>query len=232
MIKVAVIYTATTPELIDLVEKELKRSIPEAQLLTYQDETILAEVRQADYVTSVAAARLVTLFMEAVKAGADVIYNCCSSVGEVADSMGEFGRFCGVPVVRIDEEMCRDAARRARRIGVMATVTTTLEPTKRTILRTASEIGRQVELVDVLIEGAFGRNREQMSDLMAKKAVEVGDKVDALLLAQGSMACCEAAVAAAVGLPVFSSPRYGALAVRHALEWKGLINKSENGVSI
>ena len=56
--------------------------------------------------------------------------NLCSSVGEVADSAQDVAKYIGVPIVRVDEEMCREAVRKGQRIGVMATLPTTLEPTK------------------------------------------------------------------------------------------------------
>ena len=86
---------------------------------------ILAEVREHGYVTASAAARLVGMYMQAVSDGADAILNCCSSVGEVADAAQNIGRYTGIPIVRIDEEMCREAARLGKRVGVLATLPTT-----------------------------------------------------------------------------------------------------------
>lgn len=47
------------------------------------------------------------MFMKAVLDGADAILNICSSVGEVADAAQDIGKYTGIPIVRIDEEMCR-----------------------------------------------------------------------------------------------------------------------------
>ena len=55
--------------------------------------------------------------MQAVSDGADAVLNCCSSVGEVADSAQDIGRYTGIPIVRIDEEMCREAARLGKRVA-------------------------------------------------------------------------------------------------------------------
>ena len=44
-------------------------------------------VRDAGHVTPRAAAELISMYMDAVKQGADVILNICSSVGEVADGV-------------------------------------------------------------------------------------------------------------------------------------------------
>ena len=221
--KAALIYTGTTPELTELVEREVRDRIgPEAELISLADPTILAEAREAGHVTPGAAARLYAMFTEAVRRGADAILNICSSVGEAADAFQPAARYLGVPLVRIDEEMCREAARLGRRIGVMATLPTTLIPTRGTILRTAREIGKQVELVDGLVN-AFNLDPDQFRALLTEEAKRMADRVDVIVLAQGSMAYVERDLAEATGLPVLSSPRFGAAELRRALQMKGLI---------
>ena len=109
--KLGIVYTSTTPELIECVNEEIRKNLGDApEILNYQDPSILAEVREHGYVTAGAAARLVGMYMQAVSDGADAVLNCCSSVGEVADSAQDIGRYTGIPIVRIDEEMCREAA--------------------------------------------------------------------------------------------------------------------------
>lgn len=222
--KVALVYTSTTPELIDLLEKEVKKELPkDVEILSYQDPSILADVREAGFVTSKPAARLVSMFMKAVSDGADSILNVCSSVGEVADAVQDIGRYIGIPIVRIDEEMCREAVRNGKRIGVMATLPTTLEPTKNTIKRVAREMNKPVELIDCLVDGAFGLDQEQFKVLMTKYAGEIADKVDVILFAQGSMAYCEEYIHNKYEKLVVSSPRFGAVELRKSLEKKGLL---------
>ena len=222
--KVALVYTSTTPELIELVEKEVGEVLPkETEVISYQDPSILAEVRDAGYVTAPPAARLVGMYMEAVCAGADAILNLCSSVGEVADAAQDIARYTGIPIVRVDEEMCREAVRQGKRIGVMATLPTTLNPTKNTILRVAREMNKHVELVDALVDGAFGLDQEQFKALMSEYAEKIADQVDVILFAQGSMAYCEEYIHEKYGKTVLSSPRFGAAALKEALVKKGLL---------
>lgn len=223
MIKIATVYTATTPELTAMVADELKKAVGPAECLHYEDPSILAEARENGFITAAAAARLVGMFAKAIGDGADVILNTCSSVGEVADSLQGFARYCGVPIVRIDEEMCREAVRTGKRIGVMATVFTTMQPTMNTVLRVAREAKRTVRLTEALLDGAFGLSQEEFRARMVTKAKEIAGGVDCILFAQGSMAYCERVVAEETGLPVFSSPRFGAPAVRDALRMKGLL---------
>ncbi len=224
--KVGLIYTGTTPELIEDVEREVRAQIGnEVELFTLADPTIIADVRDAGYVTTAPAARLIGMFMEAAEAGCDAVLNICSSVGEVADSVQTTAKYLGMPIVRIDEDMCRQAAHLGKRIGVMATLKTTLEPTKNTIMRMAREDNIHVELVDCLVDGAFGLDQDQFRERMAECAAQIADKVDVIVFAQGSMAYCEKYIADKFGKIVLSSPRFGAAALKEALVKKGLIEK-------
>ncbi len=222
MSKIGLVYTSTTPELIQLVEKEVYDCLGRnVELMTYTDPSILAETREHGFVTGPAACRLITMFLKAAQDGADAVLNICSSVGEAADSAQDVARYIGVPIVRIDEEMCRDAVRKGARIGVLATLPTTLEPTKNTIRRVAREMGRQVTLVDGLAD-AFGLDQDQFKDLLVKTAMELKDQVDVILMCQGSMAYCETLIREKTGRPTLSSPRYGAAALAEALKAKGV----------
>lgn len=222
--KVGLVYTSTTPELIELVEEEVKKQLGEdVELYSIQDPSILADTRDAGYVTTNAAARLITMYMQAAQEGCDAIINLCSSVGEVADSAQDVANYIGVPIVRVDEEMCRDAVRSGTRVGVMATLPTTLEPTKNTIKRMSRECGKHVELVDCLVEGAFGLNQEEFKQRMADSAKQIADKVDVIVFAQGSMAYCEEYIENLLGVKVVSSPRFGAKELKKALIKKGCI---------
>ena len=222
--KVALVYTSTTPELIDMVEREVRENIgQDAEIISLQDPSILAQVREAGYVTPAPAARLIGMYMDAIGQGADAVLNVCSSVGEVADSVQTAAAYIGVPIVRIDEDMCREAVRLGSRIGVLATLPTTLEPTKGTINRVARAMGRHVTLVDGLIDGAFGLDQAQFRRLLLEAAGKIIDQVDVIVLAQGSMAYVEKDITAAYGKPTLSSPRFGAIALKKALAEKGLL---------
>ena len=64
--KVGLIYTSTTPELIELVEREVKKQLGEdVELYSIQDPSILADVREAGYVTTAPGARLISMYMKA-----------------------------------------------------------------------------------------------------------------------------------------------------------------------
>ena len=222
--KVGLVYTSTTPELIADIESEVHKQMGEdVEIISFQDPSILSDVRDTGYVTAAPAARLVSMYMKAVQEGAEAILNTCSSVGEVADAVQGVADYIGIPIVRIDEEMCREAVRRGIRIGVMATLKTTLEPTKNTVRRVSRELGKHVELVDCLIDGAFGLDQDQFKQRLSAAAEEIIDKVDIIVLAQGSMAYASDYLENRYGKAFLGSPVFGAAALRKALERKGLI---------
>lgn len=222
--KVGLIYTSTTPELIADVEREVRAQLgEEAELYSLQDPSILADVRDAGYVTTAPAARLIGMYMKAAQEGCDAVLNLCSSVGEVADAAQDIARYIGMPIVRVDEDMCREAVRLGARIGVMATLPTTLEPTRNTVKRVAREMNRKVSLVDCLVDGAFGLDQVQFKARLTESAATIIDQVDVIVLAQGSMAYAGAEMTEKFGKPILGSPSFGAAALKKALEVKGVI---------
>lgn len=114
----------------------------------------------------------------------------CSSIGGLAE---EGRALVNIPVFRIDEPMAGLAAGYTR-VGVAATLQSTIHPTTALIRRKAEEAGRAETLVlnSLVIENAgslLAEGREAEYDRM------VGDKLKALLdenevvvLAQASMA--------------------------------------------
>lgn len=219
-IKIAAVYTGMPTSLVDLVEGEARHALEGATVtfLSLSDPSIIADANKFGCVTTDAARKLFRMYLQGVQAGADIVYNICSSVGDVADAAQAAFAAMGLPLVRIDEEMAREAIRTGRRIGVLATLQSTLQPTKRLILRCAREMGVEVELVDALADGAFGLSANELINVLKKKASDIVEQVDCILFAQGSMASCERAIAEATEKPVLSSPRFGALALKRAAE--------------
>ena len=56
--KAALVYTGSTPELVETLEGEIRKNLGDVELISFKDPSILAEVREAGYVTPTAAARL------------------------------------------------------------------------------------------------------------------------------------------------------------------------------
>jgi len=217
-LKIAAIYTSTTPELVESVNTELHTRFTgqDIEILSYQNPQILATAREYGHVTPWCAAALVDLYEQARRDGADILFNLCSSVGDVAKLCKPLYEIMGLAFIRVDEAMARDTVHRYERIGIIATLPTTMAPTKRLIEQCALEEGRKITVCEALADGAFGLNQQQFKEKLIETGAGVKDRVQALVFAQGSMAYAKADVSAALNLPVFASVPYGAAAVYEA----------------
>ena len=217
MIKVVAVHTAMA--LVEPLTKIFREYLPEVKLNHIADDSLIQEVIANGEVTPAVRRRLLSHYVAAADAGADVVFNTCSSVGDVAD----FGNiYAGVPVFRIDRPMAVKAVAEAGRIGVISTLSTTLDPTCRLLEGEASKAGRQVTLVEGLADGAFAAGQsgdgETHDRLIAEAARRIADQVDLFVLAQGSMARMEQRLAQMTGKPVLSSPVLGVKGLRYFLE--------------
>ncbi len=189
---------------------------PQAQVRHIVDDTLLPEVLAHKGVTPRVRSRMCEYYRAAELAGADLIFNQCSSVGEVADLAATM---VSVPVIKVDTRMAETACRTGRRIGVVATLETTLGPTCRLIEATAARLGVQVEITRGLVEGAFDRlvagDRAQHNQMVLAAIRDLSRRTDVIVCAQGSMM----AIVPDLGptpVPVLTSPRLG---VQSAAEW-------------
>jgi len=188
---------------------------PQITLRHIVDDSLLDEVLQCGGVTPGVQERLGAYVKAAAGLGSDVIFSQCSSVGEAID---EVSADVSIPVVRIDAMMARVACETGARVGVIATLGTTLAPTSALIERTARSMARSISLERVLVEGAFEDLRTGELEKHDRKLIEAVDalasRVDVVVCAQGSMASIEPLLGE-IPVPVLTSPRLG---VRHAVE--------------
>ncbi len=210
MAKVAVLHTSfvfvtVEPVITDLIGELM----PEAEILHFVDSDVLATVVREQGISASSEQRMVHLAQAAEAAGADVIFSACSSLGPTLDAAQ---RAVHVPVVKIDEAMAEQASGYDR-IGVLATVPTTLGPTSDLITAHAAAHGRTPTVLQRLCPGAFdvlmGGDRERHDALVAEQAAELAREVDVIVLAQASMQRLVGRLQDETGLPVLSSPRLG-----------------------
>lgn len=192
-----------------------KKYLPEVKLNHIADDSLIQEVIANNAVTPAVRRRLLSYYNAAADGGADVVFNTCSSVGDIADYGNGYAR---IPIFRIDQPMAAEAVAQADRIGVISTLPTTLDPTCRLLQNEAKKAGREVKLVEGLADGAFAAGQsgdgETHDRLIAEAAVKIANDVDLFVLAQGSMARMEQRLAEMTGKPVLSSPVLGVKGLR------------------
>lgn len=198
--KIAMLHTvpALAAPLAELAE-EVR---PGAEIIHFADESLLRDTIAAGDPPPHVLRRVVAYAAFAAESGAGVLLVTCSSLGEVAEHARPFA---DLPILRIDEPMAHEAVGAGSRIGVLATLPTTLGPTTRAIERAATQRRAPRVIVPYLCEGAFGAPQERHDAVVRSGLEALAGRVDVIVLAQASMA-------RAVGeadVPVLSSPRSG-----------------------
>lgn len=186
--KIAIIHTTpvTVESLKQLVAEEIG---PDCEVVNLLDDSILPELARNGGKVEDIRDRWIQYAKIAESLGADAVLGACSSVGELAEAAAMEVR---VPVLRIDEAMAEEAVRLGGRIGVAATLATTLGPTTRLLERKAAELGSSATFHPMLAEQAYALlmagDREGHDRVLGEALMELRSRTDAVVLAQASMA--------------------------------------------
>ena len=146
------------------------------------DDSLLNDIKAEGKLTKSVIERFVDYVLTSKNSGADAILLACSSIGEAGDIARDI---IDIPLFKIDEPMAEKAASLGKKILVLGTVKSTLEPTSRLISKKGD-----VKVDSTLIEGAFeiSISDPDRHDEMIKETVERNiDKYDVIVLAQASM---------------------------------------------
>lgn len=210
---VALIHTS--PTMIPVFKPLVHELLP-ADVTTFNmvDESLLCDIIEQGKCPPTTARRLVGHVLSAELAGATHILVTCSSMGHAVEAAQ---RLCNATVLRVDQPMADRAIATGSRIGVAATLPSTLEPTVDLIRRTAAAAGREVAIDARVIDGAFQAVMNGQTDthdtLVASAIAELSRTTDVIVLAQASMArVTDALPPDQRPVPILTSPR---LAVRH-----------------
>lgn len=205
----------TSPTLTPLFTNLCAREMPQVQVFHMVDESLIRDTIRSGTLRRITIRRLLHQIESAMQAGADAIMVTCSSIGEGV-AIGQ--RLFDVPVIRVDETMAERAVQMGQRIGVAATLRTTLEPTVALLQQKAAAAGRHISVVPSLCQGAFEAvlaGDTQTHDRILTEALTLDLRdVDLIVLAQASMArVVDALPPGLLTVPVLSSPE---LAVQRA----------------
>jgi len=211
---VTIAYLHTSHVLIPLFSDLSKRELPGVEIFHMVDESLIQNTIRSGKLTRATIRRVLTMIESAHEGGADGVVVTCSSIGPAASAAAELFDF---PVIRVDEAMAEEAVRLGPKIGVAATLRTTLEPTVALLRAKAIESGRDVDVVESLCEDAFeavlSGDTGTHDRLLSESLLRLRSSVDVVVLAQASMARVVASMPGNGHAPILSSPE---LAVRSA----------------
>lgn len=215
-VTVAVIHT--TPVTISSLKPHFEEQLPGTRVVNFLDDTILPEINECGEITPSVRYRFHSMVVNAAITKPDVILCACSSVGGLLE---ESRSFITVPALRIDEPMIRKAVSEGGKLGVMATLQSTLSPTVDCIKRSAEKIFKEVVVEERLLKEAgallsAGKTDEYLS-LVAAQISGLLQHNELVILAQASMAGALSLLDDELCARVLTSPQSGIAAIRELL---------------
>jgi len=185
--RLGLVHTSAT--LVPVFAQLCKDKLPNVEVFNIVDDSLVKGIREAGSLTATISRRVAGYLESAELAGADYIMVTCSSIGPAVEAGA---KLMGLPVLRVDQPMADKAVATGKRIGVIATLSTTLEPTADLIQRRAEEAAKKIELTSKLCEGAFealmAGDGATHDTKVAAALKELSKQVDVIVLAQASMA--------------------------------------------
>jgi Asp/Glu/hydantoin racemase len=179
----------TSATLVPVFAQLCKAKLPNVDTFNIVDDSLVRAIGARGSLTPDIARRVAGYIESAESGGADLILVTCSSIGPAVEAAAPFA---AVPVLRVDQPMADRAIQAGRRIGVIATLPTTMNPTADLVRRRAATAGKAIELSTRLCEGAFealmAGDAARHDAMVAAALRELAGQVDVIVLAQASMA--------------------------------------------
>ena len=202
----ALIHTSAT--LVPVFQQLCKAQLPDVDTFNIVDDSLVRAIGAKGALTADIARRVQAYITSAEAGGADFILVTCSSIGPAVEACAAFS---AVPVLRVDQPMADLAVQTGPRIGVIATLPTTLDPTADLVRRRAAAAGKSITLTSRLVDGAFtalmAGDGEGHDARVAAALRELATEVDVIVLAQASMSrVVETLAPADRCVPILASP--------------------------
>ncbi|MFB0506353.1 MAG: aspartate/glutamate racemase family protein [Thermodesulfobacteriota bacterium] len=175
-----------------LMSQFFAKELPEISIHNVVDDSLVKEIIANNNVINVippgVVRRVCSYVISAEMSGADLVVITCSSISVIARVAQHS---VGIPVMRIDEPMAELAVERADRIKVLATISSTLNPSVQLIEEKSRQQGKEVVLGSFLCERArqfLDEGNPEGHDRILREEIEKALKnFDIVVLAQASM---------------------------------------------
>ena len=212
-------FLHTSPAAIPPLMRYYGESAPDLEITNQLDDGLLRMLSsQNGKAIRNRVQQMLNVAVETYKA--EVVMITCSSLP--SSLVSELGAQVGVPVFKIDDPMGADAVRSGSKLGVVITFRPTIEPTTALLRNAAAAAGKEIELIisvtpeayDALLSGDPDLHDDLVLDAIDGLASE---GVDAIVMAQVSMARLLPALQGRVNVPVYSSLTSSLSAIRKRL---------------
>lgn len=208
---ITMIHTVTP--IVDNLKAIFKKKlgIQSATIYNIVDDSILPRILNNGSLSPKIISTVYQHISTAERMGSDVILVTCSSISEVVDIVSPL---VSVPVIKIDDAMTDEAVKIADTLGVVATIKTTLNPTINQIRKKMALAEKEIKIIPLLCSDAYkaliNENNPEKHDLLLCKAIEeIIKSVDAIVLAQASMARLLPKIKKLTNKPILTSTESG-----------------------
>lgn len=212
-----VVLIHTSPVSLNDLKALFKEIVPEVEMVNIIDDSLLDEVKKNGQINPAIISRMCAYVQVAKTLKPDLIFNQCSSVGEAFDIAR---KQADCKTLKIDEAMAEKAVELGNRIGVVATVASTVKPSCNLVRTKAKEANKDVTVTEYLVDGALdilmSGDVDKHNELVIKAIRKAEAENDVVVLAQGSMT----AILPLLGettKPVLTSPRLAVERVKKEL---------------
>jgi aspartate/glutamate racemase len=202
------------------VQKYIDEVIPEVEVVHWVDDTIQntnfacppGMIPRRNY------AKFVQGALSQQDYGVDLILLACSTFNQAAELAAPM---IDTPILQIDRPMMDLAVREGRRVGLLATVPTTVPASERLLRLAAREANREVDVHTRLCSEAFqvlkAGDAERHNEMLLEEIDRLSSEVDAIVMAQVSMTVLEPRLTD-TRVPVYNSGRTAFDRIRSFLE--------------
>ena len=202
------------------VQRYLDEVVPEVEVVHFVDDTI----QNTNFASAPGVippgnyAKFVQAALSQQEYGVDLILLACSTFNRAVEHARPMIR---TPLLQIDRPMMDLAVRQGARVGLIATVPTTVPASERLLRQAAAEAGREVGIQTRLCSEASAALKagqtERHNELLLAEIDRLSGDVDAIVLAQLSMSALEPRLTS-TKVPVYNSGRTAFTWIRTQLE--------------
>lgn len=209
----AAVFTAQT------VQPYIQELLPGVEVMHLGDDTVQRDNLAAPVGTipKVNFFKFVTYARFLEEAGVHLIMLGCSTFNQAVEHARPM---ISVPMLQIDRPMMDIAVKNGKKIGILATLPSTVPSSKRLLRQAAADAGKQIEIKTILNSEAFKMLRSGDSAAHNRMLLEDIDRlsreVDAIVMAQVSMSVLERELENP-RVPVYNSGRTGFARAREML---------------
>jgi aspartate/glutamate racemase len=218
--KIGVIHAALISS--KAVQPFIEDVIPEVKVLHHVEDTIQESnfASQPGVIPKANFLKFANAAYKLQEAGAELVMLACSTFNKAVENARPM---IDVPLLQIDRPMMDLAVNAGSKIGLLATVPTTVPASERLLRQAAEDAGRSIEVNTTLSEKAFEAilkgDAESHNRILMEEIQAMSKENDAIVLAQVSMSALEPELNKAnLSVPVYNSGRTAFEEVRRVLE--------------